>query len=42
MDNRKNWTRGFYLTRTATSPDFIHLNEVDRARAMLLRQVRQG
>ena len=31
-------TKGFFLTRTATSHNFIHLNEAGRARERLLRQ----
>jgi hypothetical protein len=30
-------TKGFFLTRTATSHNFIHLNEAGRVRAKLLR-----
>ena len=33
----KNRTKGFFLTRTATSHNFIHLNEAGRLRAKLLR-----
>jgi hypothetical protein len=32
-------TRGFFLTRTATSHNFIHLNEAGRVRAKLLRPI---
>ena len=31
-------TKGFFLTRTATSHNFIHLNEAGRVRAKILRQ----
>lgn len=32
-----NRTRGFFLTRTATSHNFIHLNEASRARTILAK-----
>jgi len=31
-------TKGFFLTRTATSHNFIHLNEASRVRAKLLQE----
>lgn len=34
-----NRTKGFFLTRTATSHNFIHLNEAGRVRAKLVRKV---
>jgi len=33
-------TKGFFLTRTATSHNFIHLNEAGRARAILAKMSR--
>jgi hypothetical protein len=32
-----NRTKGFFLTRTATSHNFIHLNEAGRIRVKLLK-----
>jgi hypothetical protein len=32
-----NRTKGFFLTRTATSHNFIHLNEAGRARTILAK-----